>query len=158
MTLKKKLKNVALGGLLIGGFLLNTTNGCVGCTGCALVLKGTYDLTRGDTCQLKKVNEGNFEKEVLQSNMPIFVDFYANWCGVCHDANPYLKELEAKYSDRIQFVAYNCENGPEICQQFGVSALPTYIIFDKEEVAGRQEGFEDKDNLENFIIKTINNL
>ena len=77
------------------------------------------------------ITKSNFEKEVIFSEIPVVLDFWAMWCGPCKMLSPVLDELAAEYSDRARFCKVNVEDEPELSARFGIASIPTLIFFKK---------------------------
>lgn len=82
----------------------------------------------------------NFHEVVLQSEIPVLVDFYADWCGPCKMMSPILEELDQEFDGKIKIVKINVDNNPELASEYGVMSIPNMIIFEggkqKESVVG----------------------
>jgi len=79
--------------------------------------------------ELKEINEITFQTEVLESRVPVLVDFWAPWCSPCRMVEPSLEEIEASYGDRAGVVRVNTDQNPQLMQQYGVRGLPTVMLF-----------------------------
>jgi thioredoxin 1 len=82
----------------------------------------------------------DFEKEVLQSEVPTVVDFYADWCGPCRMVSPVIESLSKEYVGRVKFVKINTDDNPEIAAKFEIMSIPTIMVFKKGEVLSRTVG------------------
>ncbi len=82
----------------------------------------------------------NFHEVVLQSEIPVLVDFYADWCGPCKMMSPILEELSQEFDSKIKIVKINVDNNPELASEYGVMSIPNMIIFEngkqKENIVG----------------------
>lgn len=76
-----------------------------------------------------KFTEENFEKEVMESELPVLVDFYADWCGPCKMMGPIVKALAEKLDGRIKVGKVNVDEQPALSQRFRVMSIPTFIVF-----------------------------
>jgi len=76
-----------------------------------------------------EVQETTFNEVVLQSKMPVLVDFWASWCVPCRSVKPVIEELARKYEGRVHFTSLNIDNNPGIRSKYGVMGLPTLMIF-----------------------------
>lgn len=76
-----------------------------------------------------EVNDGNFEKEVLDSSTPVLVDFWAAWCGPCRMVAPELEKLAEEESDRLKVAKLNVDDNRGIAARYGISSIPTMILF-----------------------------
>ena len=81
-----------------------------------------------------ELTNANFETEVLKSNLPVVVDFYADWCGPCKMLAPTLEEIAGEQAGRAKVAKLNVDNYPDIAQQYGVQAMPTLLYFRDGEV------------------------
>ena len=78
-----------------------------------------------------EVSEGTFDTEVLTSEIPVLVDFYANWCGPCKMVAPTFEALSSEYAGRVKFVKINVDLNQELSSRYGVMSIPTAMLFDK---------------------------
>ena len=76
----------------------------------------------------------NFEEEVLKSDLPVLVDFYADWCGPCKMMSPLVKEIADDYDGELKVGKCNVDENPDIAQKYGVMSIPNFIFFKKGEV------------------------
>lgn len=91
------------------------------------------------------VNNENFEKEVMQSDGKVFIDFYADWCGPCKMMMPIVEELSEEID--AKFVRINVDVNEEIARQFGVMSIPTFIVMEKGKELGKKIGSTPKEEL-----------
>ena len=93
----------------------------------------------------------NFEAEVLKSDKPVLVDFWAPWCGPCRMLAPVLAEVAAEKGDKIKVGKVNVDENPELAAQYGISGIPAILLFKDGKVAATSVGFKPKPELESFI-------
>mgnify|MGYP000357403421 FL=1 len=101
------------------------------------------------------ITKSNFEKEVISSEIPVVLDFWATWCGPCRMLSPVLDELAAEYSDRARFCKVNVEDEPELSARFGIASIPTLIFFKNGEAQKRAVGYREKYELEETLKELL---
>lgn len=102
-----------------------------------------------------KFTTGNFEKEVLQSELPVLVDFYANWCGPCKMMAPIVEGLAQNYDGKVKVGKLNIDDEMEIAQQYRVMSIPTFILFKDGKAVETSVGAMSKDELESKLQKVL---
>lgn len=90
-----------------------------------------------------KFTTDNFEKEVLQSELPVLVDFYADWCGPCKMMSPVIDEIAAERAD-VKVGKLNIDEEMEVAQKYGVMSIPTFIVFKNGEAVQKDMGAKPK--------------
>ena len=88
----------------------------------------------------KAVTDETFETEVLKSDKPVIVDYWAEWCGPCRMVAPVLEEIAAEYADKIDVVKLNIDENPAVSQRYGIMAIPTMNVFSGGEVRQADRG------------------
>ena len=97
------------------------------------------------------VTEQSFEEEVLQSEKPVIVDFWAEWCGPCHAVAPVLDRIVDERNGDLKLVKVNIDEQPALSQRYGVQSIPTMILFKDGEPAGAAIGAQPKPALERAL-------
>lgn len=104
---------------------------------------------------MKDINDNIFNEEVIKSNVPVLVDFWAPWCEPCKALIPVLEELDIQYSDKIKFVKLNVDQNTITAQEFRILSIPTIKIFKDGEGVERITGFKSKNDLEKILNKYV---
>jgi len=97
--------------------------------------------------KLIKVEESNFETEVITSSEPVLVDFYADWCGPCRAVAPVVEELSEEYAGRLKVAKLDVDQNEALSMRYGVQSIPTLILFANGQEAERIVGFLPKPQL-----------
>jgi thioredoxin 1 len=97
------------------------------------------------------VTEQSFEQDVLQSDKPVIVDFWAEWCGPCHAVAPVLDRIVDESNGGLRLVKVNIDEQPALAQRFGVQSIPTMILFKEGEPAAAAIGAQPKTALEKAL-------
>ena len=98
-----------------------------------------------------EINDSSFDVEVLQSDLPVLVDFWAPWCGPCRAISPIIEELMGVFGDKVKFTKCNVDDNPVTPGKLGIRAIPTLILFKGGEVADQITGIVPKTKLEETI-------
>ena len=104
---------------------------------------------------LKHVTDASFDTDVLQSSVPVLVDFWASWCGPCKMIAPILDELAVDYADKVDIVKVNVDENQESPAKFGIRGIPTLLLFKNGTLMGTKVGAASKSQLAAFIDSHI---
>ena len=97
------------------------------------------------------LNKDNFESEVLKSDMPVLVDFWAAWCGPCKMLAPTIAELAEEYEGKVKVCKYNIDDDASIAIKYGVASIPTVLLFKEGNVVNKSIGFVPKAEIEAML-------
>ena len=101
------------------------------------------------------VTDDNFEAEVLKSDVPVLVDFYATWCGPCKQVAPIIEELEGEYKGKVKIVKLDVDDANATAGKFQVMSIPTLIFFKDGEPVNKLVGFNSKEKLKKELDSLI---
>ena len=100
--------------------------------------------------EIIKVNGQNFEEEVIKSEKPVLIDFYADWCGPCKMLSPIIDEI-AEENSEIKVVKVNVDDSQDLAMKYQVMSIPTLVVIKNGEEVNRSVGLIDKSQVENLI-------
>ena len=89
-------------------------------------------------------DDGNFESDVLNSDIPVLVDFWAEWCGPCHMVSPVIEELAGEYQGKLKVGKVDVDKAPQTATKFGIQNIPTVVLFQNGEAVERIVGARNK--------------
>ena len=98
-----------------------------------------------------KVDTSNFESDVLNSDLPVVIDFWAEWCGPCKAIGPSLEEISGEMAGKVKVAKVNIDENPDLAAQYGVRSIPTLVMFKNGEPASMQVGAKPKNALVDWI-------
>jgi thioredoxin 1 len=100
---------------------------------------------------VREFTDANFDSEVLKSSQPVLVDFWAPWCGPCRQLTPVIEQLATENSGGVKVGKLNIDDNPNAAQQYGVSSIPTVMVFQNGQVAQRFVGVQPKTRLQQAL-------
>ena len=103
-------------------------------------------------------DEKTWETDVISSDKPVFVDFWAEWCGPCRMVGPVVEELAGEYEGKVNFVKVNVDQAGELASKYNVFSIPTLILLHKGEVIAQQVGAGSKEAFQNMIDRAIEKI
>lgn len=108
-----------------------------------------------ETTAVQQVSDSDFDKSILQSDKPAFVDFWAPWCGPCRIIGPVVEDLAPSYEGKALIAKINVDENPETAQKYQVSSIPTLLMFKDGKVVDRALGALPRTELEKFINRNL---
>jgi thioredoxin 1 len=104
---------------------------------------------------IKHISDATFESDVLKSDKPVLVDYWAEWCGPCKMIAPILDEVAGTYGDKLQIAKMNVDDNREIPAKFGIRGIPTLMLFKNGELAATKVGAMSKAQLTAFLDQQL---
>lgn len=101
------------------------------------------------------LSDTSFEQDVLQSNKPVLVDFWAEWCGPCRALAPIFQEVAEEKGDKVTFAKINIDDNPNVAAKYGVMSIPTLILFKNGQVEATKMGLLSKSQLSAFVDSNV---
>ena len=101
------------------------------------------------------ISDESFEEEVLQSERPVLIDYWAEWCGPCKMIAPVLDEIATEYSDRLKVVKLNIDDNPQTPPKYGIRGIPTLMVFKNGKVEATKVGSVSKAQLTAFLDDSL---
>ena len=102
-----------------------------------------------------QISDESFEEEVLQSERPVLIDYWAEWCGPCKMIAPVLDEIATEYSDRLKVVKLNIDDNPQTPPKYGIRGIPTLMVFKNGQVEATNVGAVSKAQLTAFLDDSL---
>jgi len=104
---------------------------------------------------MKNISKEQWEQEVINSDKPVFVDFWATWCGPCKIIAPIVEELAKEYEGKVNFVKVDVDQNKELASKYNIFSIPTLAIFSNGQVVSPAAGTASKESIRNYIDKNI---
>ncbi len=104
---------------------------------------------------LLHLTQENFEREVVKSDLPVLVDFWAEWCGPCRMIGPVVEEISKEYQGKVKVAKLNIDEAQDLAMKFGVMSIPTLLVFKNGQVVNQAVGAMSKDQLVSRLLKDI---
>ena len=112
-------------------------------------------------CQMavKEITDAkSWETDVMSSSVPVFVDFWAEWCGPCRMVSPVVEELSGDYDGKVNFVKVNVDQVNELASKYNVFSIPTLALFSKGQLVAQQVGAASKESYKNMIDSALEKI
>ncbi len=100
----------------------------------------------------------SWEIDVMNSDIPVFADFWAEWCGPCRMVSPVVEELSEDYSGKVDFVKVNVDQANEVASKYNVFSIPTLALFSKGKIVAQQVGAASKESYKNMIDRALEKI
>lgn len=102
------------------------------------------------------VNTGSFSREVLESPLPVMVDFYAEWCGPCKMMSPVIDKIAESLNGKLKVMKLDTDDSPEIAVKYQIMGVPTLIIFKEGQPIAKHVGYMNEQNMSSFVKQHVN--
>ena len=103
------------------------------------------------TQTIKEITQQEWESKVINSDLPVFVDFWAEWCGPCRMVSPVVEELSKEYVGKVKFVKVNVDQNSELASKYNIMSIPTLAIFHKGKIVVQKIGASSKESYKSMI-------
>ncbi len=104
---------------------------------------------------MRNISQEQWEQEVVNSDKPVFVDFWATWCGPCKIISPIVEELAKEYEGKVDFVKVDVDQNRELASKYNIRSIPTLAIFRNGQVVAQAAGAASKESIRTYIDKNI---
>lgn len=104
---------------------------------------------------ITEVTDTTFESEVINSKLPVLVDFWAPWCGPCKMITPVLEKLAPQYQSKVKITKVNVDDSPETATDYGISSIPTLLLIKNGQVKEQAVGFQSETQLKKLLDSVI---
>jgi len=108
-----------------------------------------------DNPNVAQVSDAGFEGDVLKSDKPVLVDFWAPWCGPCRSVSPIVDDLATQYKDKLRVAKVNVDESSQVAMKYQVTSIPTFILFKNGQVADRVLGALPRSEFVKFIDRNL---
>lgn len=105
--------------------------------------------------EVREVTDATWEADVVKSDLPVLVDFWAPWCGPCRMVAPIVEELAQEYAGKVNFLKINTDENPMVPAKFGIRSIPSLLIFKGGELKGTIVGFRPKSDLKKRLDEAL---
>lgn len=102
-----------------------------------------------------KFTDQNFDSEVMKSEIPVLIDFFASWCGPCQIQGPIVEELAQEYKDKIKIGSMDVDENPQVSGNYQIFSIPTIIIFNKGQIVEKMIGLQTKPAIKEKLDKLL---
>ena len=113
------------------------------------------DIMNESATQPVSVTDNDFADQVLQSDRPVLVDFWAEWCGPCRVLGPVIESLSQEYEGRVKVAKVDVDSSQQVAMQYGIRSIPTVMLFDKGQIVDTIVGVRPKSDYETSLRKVI---
>ena len=97
----------------------------------------------------------SWKTNVMDSDIPVFADFWAEWCGPCRMVGPVIEELASEYDGKVRFVKVNVDNANDLASKYNVFSIPTLLLLNKGEIVSQQVGAASKESYQSMIDRAL---
>ena len=104
---------------------------------------------------IQAVTKDNFDNEILKAQIPVVVDFYADWCGPCKMMSPLMEKLSSEYEGKVKFCKVNVDDEEELAIQNEVQSIPLFVLYKDGQVIDKAVGARAEDEMREFISKAL---
>jgi len=105
--------------------------------------------------EIIELSDANFDEQVLKSNLPVLVDFWASWCGPCRMVAPVVEEIAKEYTGRVKVGKLNVDDNPDTTSKYQIRSIPTLILFKEGKIKAQTIGAQPKEMLKAFIDQNL---